>query len=159
MKGLIGMFYIIFVLTSFGAIFDNRKFAPIVEILRCLVYLPFDYYLIASVHWHIGANEYLIMSLTVWVVRVVHVVSIIFWVLYLITRFIQNKRDHNSSEYMMASNGEKDVESDTSSMIARNKCQTIFMIFSILLGVMVFLSAWLSRMDSCAQMLNEWKIA
>ncbi|CAG2108540.1 unnamed protein product, partial [Medioppia subpectinata] len=129
MKGLIGMFYIIFLLTAFGAIFDNRKWAPILEIMRCLVFYAFDYYLITPVHSTLGHNEYFVLSITLWTVRTAHMVSILWWLVYMIVDYVRREDRDNGSDYMMASNGEKDVESDTSSMIARNKCQNIFIIF------------------------------
>ncbi|XP_054158433.1 alkylglycerol monooxygenase-like [Oppia nitens] len=165
MKGFIGMLYIIFILTSFGAIFDNRKYAPLLEICRCLTYLPFDYYLIATVHWSIGPNEQLLLAITLWMARLMHVLSVVFWLIYqlVLCTAIGNNRSSSSSannhEYVMAAKVDKDVESDTSSMMARNRCLTIFILFTILLGVIVFLTAWLSRLESCTQMLNEWKFS
>ena len=128
------------------------------EIARCFLYFPFDYYFISSVNWEIGRNEYLLINLTLWFVRAAHIVSITFWLFYQSIVFIQSKRN-NSNEYEIAAKGDKDLESDTSSMIRRNKYQTIILIFGILLGMMAMLISWMSRMDSCTQMFNEWNIA
>jgi hypothetical protein len=57
---------------------------------------------------------------------------------------------------MIASDGEKDIESDTSSMIARKKCTAFFLIFGFLVAIFAFFTAWATRLDSCAKMLNQW---
>lgn len=80
------MLYVVFALTSFGAIFDNRWFVEIIEIQRCLLYFAFDRYLIAGVQWPIGPNLYLILEIFLWVIRSAHILSILFWFAHYIIR-------------------------------------------------------------------------
>lgn len=77
------MLYVLFALTSFGAIFDNRWFAVPLEIIRCLVYFAFDYYLIAFVPWPVERNIMKnILFYGLWAVRIFHSLSILFWIAY-----------------------------------------------------------------------------
>ncbi len=131
-----------------------RKWAAQLEILRCIIYFPFDYYFIESVEWSFGRNETMLVYSTLWSVRFFHILSIIFWISYHIYYTYFN--NNNNCDYMMASDGEKDIESDTSSVVARRKCTTFFMIFGFLVAMFAFLTAWATRLDSCAKMLNEW---
>ena len=128
------------------------------ELLRCVVYFPFDYYLISSINWNMGRNELLMANSVLWFVRAAHIVSIIFWLFYQSIVCIQKTRN-NSNEYQIAAKVDKDLESDTSSMKRFNKCQNIFLTFGLLIGIMAFLMAWMSRMESCTRMMNEWNIA
>lgn len=83
MKGLISMFYVLLALTSFGAIFDGRWYAIILEIFRCLVYYAFDYYLIAFVPWPLERSIMKsIFFWALWAIRAFHALSILFWIGY-----------------------------------------------------------------------------
>ena len=127
------------------------------EISRCVVYFPFDYYFVSSVDWQIGRNELLLLNITLWFCRSVHIASIIFWLFYQFVVCIQSN-SNNNQDYEVADKVDKDLESDTSSMRRRNTCMTIFLFFAVLLGIGAFLIAWMSRSQSCANMLNQWNL-
>ena len=65
-------------------IVNYRKFAPYLEIFRCIIYIPFDYYFVESVEWAIDANERFVLSSTLWTIRISHILSIVFWIGYAI---------------------------------------------------------------------------
>lgn len=95
-KGLACMFYVIFTLTSFGAMFDNRWFSEILEIYRCLAYFGFDYYLIVGTPWTMGPNTRIIFNYSVWCVRIFHVFSVVFWLCNFAVRIYIHGRFFNS---------------------------------------------------------------
>ncbi|KAI2805373.1 hypothetical protein BLOT_004369 [Blomia tropicalis] len=76
------MLYVLFALTSFGTIFDRRSIAPLVESFRCLMFFPFDSYIISS--WmeqlspptHLNGFIHLLLDL----IRLFHVASIGIWI-------------------------------------------------------------------------------
>ena len=102
------MAYIIFSLTAFGAIFDKkyynfsfsifqfcsfnsfspRKYGVYLELIRCLFYLIFDYFVIQNTNWNssdenlnpnFNTKQYSIAFGFVVFVRLFHISSILFW--------------------------------------------------------------------------------
>ncbi|CAG2174203.1 unnamed protein product, partial [Oppiella nova] len=142
LKGLAGIVYIVLFLTSVGALFDCRKFAPLLEIVRCVIYFPVDYYLVDSVHWAIDANEKFVLSSSLWMVRVSHILSIFFWLGY--TLF--NKYEKPSKPKL----GLKDMEGHDSN---ENPSDSMFEKCLFALGILtMFISVgflYTYNIDSC----------
>ena len=76
--------------------------------------------------------------------------SIMFWLL-----FCAINRSDDSTVYSIASNGVKDVESETSSVRKRKSYQSFCLIFAMSLVTIPFLIAMMSRLDSCHVMFNS----
>ena len=123
------------------------------EILRCLVYFPFDYYLIAQNDWKLGKGMHLFLDILLWSIRVLHVLSIMFWLLYCALNL--NNRSNNDSDYISVSKGVKDVESETSSNRKRNAYKAFVLIFALMLAAIPFGIAFMSRLDSCHVMFDS----
>ncbi len=127
------MLYVLLALTSFGAIFDNRWFVHALEIYRCLVYFAFDYYLIAYVPWPLeGPVMTAILTGALWIIRLFHVASIIFWVghffctnqNYINSRRFRQKRGQKESENtkVYPSNGNLVANKETNKSDAEVNC-------------------------------------
>ena len=134
----------------------HRKIAPILEIARCLVYFPFDYYLIEKVDWKLGHSMQTLLDVLMWTIRVIHVLSILFWMLFCIIGLNTGSRDDSSKEYTIVSKGAKDVESDTSSVRSRNAMRAFFLLFSMIAIAIPYLLAMMARVDTCHVMFNEY---
>ncbi|CAG2103918.1 unnamed protein product [Medioppia subpectinata] len=138
-KGLIAAIYVVYLLTSFGAIFDNRSWAAPLEISRCLAYFAFDYFLIFPVQWPIGAGQYLLLNILMWSTRAAHVLSMLFWFVYCCKH--RSSADNESTEYTDV----KDIESETSSKIRRNGCKAIIFILCFLIVSLAFIIAFMTQ--------------
>ncbi|CAG2179258.1 unnamed protein product, partial [Oppiella nova] len=113
-KGMIAILYVVYLLTSFGAVFDNRSWVAPLEISRCLAYFLFDYFLIYSVQWPIGPGQHLLLDILMWTTRAAHLVSVMFWLGYCFRqRTGTESADTDSQEYAVVGKGVKDMESET----------------------------------------------
>ncbi|KAF7488343.1 Alkylglycerol monooxygenase [Sarcoptes scabiei] len=81
LNALIIMFYVIFALTTFGTIFDQRSIAPLAESIRCLLFFPFDVYVIQPWIEQLSPPNHLrdFIGLSLSFLRLLHIVSIAAW--------------------------------------------------------------------------------
>ncbi|CAG2113484.1 unnamed protein product [Medioppia subpectinata] len=133
-----------------------KSWAAPLEISRCLAYFAFDYFMIYSVKWPIGAGQYLLLNSLMWSTRVAHVLSMLFWFVYCCKhRSSDTSADNESTEYTVVGKGVKDVESETSSMARRNGYKAIGLIFCLFLALIPFLLAFMTHQESCNKMFND----
>ncbi|KAJ6220027.1 hypothetical protein RDWZM_005839 [Blomia tropicalis] len=91
-RAFVLMFYLLMSLTSFGFIFDNRKYAPLFEVVRCILYFPVDYYIAINTAWQIEGVEKMIFNVLMLSLRIFYIVSVSIWLLKMLI-----KSDHRES--------------------------------------------------------------
>lgn len=154
------MLYVVFALTSFGAIFDNRWFVEIIEIQRCLLYFAFDRYLITGVQWPIGPNLYLILEIFLWIIRSAHILSILFWFAhYLIRIHIQGEalRSVVRSKIGKQLNSKNEAMPDLEHRSAKTslRTSTVLLITTLVtVSVIIYTFIYFFKVQSCSTLLE-----
>ncbi|XP_054159283.1 alkylglycerol monooxygenase-like [Oppia nitens] len=161
-KGLLAILYIIYILTSFGAIFDNRSWTAPLEITRCLAYFLFDYFLIESVNWKVGPAQYTMVQVLMWSIRLLHIISIVVWCVYSCRQCSAHNKSvaEDTTQYTIVDKsgggGGKDVESETSSVLQQNSIKVMAIIAFLMLTSIPFGIAFMVRLNSCIKMFNDF---
>lgn len=158
------MLYVVFALTSFGAIFDNRWFVEIIEIQRCLLYFAFDRYLITGVQWPIGPNLYLILEIFLWIIRSAHILSILFWFgHYLIRIHIQGEALRNvvrskiGKQLNTINNSKNEAMPDLEHRSAKTslRTSTVLLITTLVtVSVIIYTFIYFFKVQSCSTLLE-----
>lgn len=96
------------------------------------------------------------LDVLLWTIRVIHVLSIMFWLIFCMVDLNTGHRDESNKEYTIVSKDAKDVESETSSVRSRNAMKAFLLLFSLGLVTIPYLLAIMARVDSCHVMFNEY---
>ena len=127
------------------------------EIIRCLLYFPINYYLIESVQWPIGQMQQMILSFSLWSIKAVYLLSILFWFIYsyynISNYSLNDERLYSSAKSMV----ENDIKIKTS--IKSNKLsnfEIFLLILFVLIFVVMFVISFMVRIDSCVKLMNEF---
>lgn len=151
-----------------------RKYAPLFEIVRCLVYFLFDYYIVVQTPWQLGAGEQVVFNIMIYLLRTIHVASIALWLVQMLTG---ETYDDDSDGYQSGSvesiNGDikkevkngidlnENIEMSPKSM-TRKRESTDLNVYNLVAAALFILVAFIImyvlyfvKVDSCNQFLNE----
>ncbi|KAH7637081.1 alkylglycerol monooxygenase-like protein 2 [Dermatophagoides farinae] len=164
------MTYLLLAITSFGALFDNRSYLIILEIFRCIVYFVFDQYVLQSTQWPVHQSTSVLIHLSLWTIRLGHLLSIMFWIcMWIINLFTTNTIDDKHKSPKMTSSNEKIIydsnegQSQTSTdsdetlhqdstYPVRLKASTFFILMAMMVFVFVPLTmSYLFVVPSCSR--------
>nr|XP_027194714.1 alkylglycerol monooxygenase-like [Dermatophagoides pteronyssinus]XP_027194715.1 alkylglycerol monooxygenase-like [Dermatophagoides pteronyssinus] len=120
LNAMIIMFYVLFALTSFGTIFDRRSIGPLVESTRCLLFFPFDSYVMQPwieqlsppLHLHVFIDYMLGL------IRLIHIISIAVW-LFFWFRNVRRNPTALKAELLL-------VSDNKSTLLKEDKCISAF---------------------------------
>ena len=143
--------------TNHPLLINLRWFVEIIEIHRCLLYFAFDRYLIASIHWPIGPNLSLILESSLWCIRAMHVLSILFWTIhYLIRIHILRERLSTFSHQKIIRKYETnkvDLENRTAKFQIR-KSTLLIIIALVSVSAIAYTFVYFLNVPSCSKLLE-----
>ncbi|KAH9393648.1 hypothetical protein TYRP_021565 [Tyrophagus putrescentiae] len=176
LKATVAMLFIITTLTSFGFIFDSRKFAPLFETARCLLYYPIDYYIAMNTPWDMQAGDRMIFDIYITGMRLFFLASAVIWLIRAFTggdeernnlpQVIQNgngvvtskgeeasKTDNNSGEKGENIELAKKLRAKHSSKgfnLANITASLVFLVASLVVTYVLYFV----RLESCNKLIN-----
>lgn len=152
-RGFLCMLYIIVTLSSFGTLFDLRWFAVWIEIVRCLIYFTFDYFLIESQDWALSSNLATILQFGLWTIRTIHLVSIVFWLLFAVINLFSSQEFIEKDVEKQSNNFNDNKEDKKPNQFSLN---TVITVVSLLVvSILVFALIYIFQVPSCALLVER----
>lgn len=126
----------------------RRYYAPLLEILRCLLYITYDFSVVTKNEWNLTESEQFLVLNLIWFVRGFHMSSIMLWIVryvfyhegvYIVQKTVDNK--FNEIEKVQL----KQLGS---------KWTIIFIFISLLIGALVIITIAALQVDYCSKFLD-----
>lgn len=155
-------------------IFVIRKWAPLFETARCLLYFPFDYYIAMNTMWEMGSGDKVVFDIFIAGLRLFFLSSAVIWLIRTFTR--DDGRDYGNVKSNGNANGKMEESKTTKEngdlsenielakkMVAKRQSEgfNLANITAALIFLVVSLTAtyvlYFVRLDSCNQLINFLK--
>ena len=126
------------------------------EILRCLLYFPFEYLLIGPFGWYISKDR-LTFTTNLLIIRITHIFSIIFWIIYIIIKSkIICMKSRTQTEEVSPPQTVRDAEKyNPSEKQTVNRVEQMLFVVAIICLIISFLLAFALNMKSCENIFNQ----
>lgn len=130
------------------------------EIGRCGFYFFFDYFVYQTSYWQIVGNTELSVQIMVWAIRLIHVGSIIYWLINCIRGVNESNESYSVASTEPPENKAKDVESNSSSTAAifgtDSKPTVCFLLSLFAIFLFVGWLTWALKIDECYEFYNQF---
>ena len=132
----------------------NRQCGPYLELFRCFSYFAFEYLLIGSFVWQI-TEEAFIFTTNLYVIRLVHIFSVVFWLIYIMLEWINGHNKYKlDNEKEIKSKACQEVE-ECAHKVVKMRIEKILFASVVIFILFSFLFAFALNMKSCEIIVNR----
>ncbi len=131
------------------ALFIFRSYAPALEILRCIFYIFYDFYVINANPWNLTKSETILVTNFIWTVRGLHIASILMW----ITRYLF----YHESVYIVhktVDNKFNDIEKVELKQLG-TKWTIVFLFFGLTIMALFLFVSYALQVEQCSQLFDQ----
>ncbi len=122
-----------------------RPSAPLLEILRCLFYLLFDYFILMSNPWQLTVNERMVVINFIWFVRGIHIASILFW----ISKSVLSHERLYIVQKTVSKQFQPDIEKSASLSLLGSGWKVVIIFTLLIMFAIILITAFFLQIDSC----------
>lgn len=149
-----------------------RKFAPLFEVTRCLLYFLFDYCIVVNTDWILGRGEKVVLDIMISALRLFYLTSIVIWMIQLFTANdnsnhskSENRNDSLIEESKKEHNEKDDIGNNielakklVSKHVSKrvNAANIIASIIFLTVAFTITYVLYFVRLESCSQLINSF---